>query len=162
MLFGGGNVVLPVAQKQLEGLVKPKQLCEFYAVARSLPGIVAPNFAALAGYKLGRLPGALAAVLGLVLPPVALIVLLAAGFDSIIYLKFVQSIFWGIGIGVVMLIFMGVQDIWETSVEDRFSFILFFAAFVMLAGFRVPPSAIVMMAIMFAVAMQMKSEEGAK
>ncbi len=159
MLFGGGNVILPVAQKRLD--FSQEELCEIYALCRSMPGIVAANFAVFTGYKMGGVAGSVAALLGLILPSFLMILALAAGFEKVIHLQFIQSIFWGVGVGVVMLIFMGVRDIWETSVKDRSDFILFFTAFLLLAGFRFPPSAIVIIAVAFGIAMQLKSKKEA-
>jgi chromate transporter len=156
LLFGGGNVILPVAQKYLR--FTQEELCEFYALARSMPGIVAPNFAVLTGYKMAGIGGAVLALLGLILPSFVMIVAVAAGFEKVIHLQFVQSIFWGVGIGVVMLIFMGVNEIWDSSVKGRLAFILFFTAFILSAGFRMPPAAIVLMAVAFGIATQLRAE----
>ncbi|MDR1169019.1 MAG: chromate transporter [Heliobacteriaceae bacterium] len=161
ILFGGGFVILPAAQAELaekKQWLTHEEICEFYALARSVPGIVAPNFSVFAGYKLKKIKGAIAALTGLIMPAFLSIVILAEIFEAVIHMKFVRSMFWGIGIGVVMLIFLSVKEMWENSVTEKLSFALFFAAFVLSACFKVSPSAIILTAAALGIALQLKNE----
>ena len=67
--------------------------------------------------------------------------------EEVIKLKFVQSVFWGVGIGVLILIFLAVKEIWKKSVVDKFSCWIFFIIFILSAGFKAPPAVLIILAI---------------
>lgn len=150
LLLGGGYVILPLLQSELvekKGWIDDDELCEFYALGQSVPGIIAANVSIFTGYRLRRTAGAIAATLGIVTPAFISIVVLAKILEEIIQLKFVQSIFWGVGIGVLILIFLAVKEIWKKSVVDKFSCWIFFLIFILSAGFKAPPAILIILAI---------------
>ncbi len=150
MLLGGGYVILPLLQSELvdkKGWIDSDGLCEYYALGQSVPGIIAANMSIFVGYKLKGQAGALAAVLGIVTPAFLAIVLIASILEEIVHLNFVQSIFWGVGIGVIMLLFLATREMWDKSIVDRFTGIVFLAAFILSACFKVSPAIIILLAI---------------
>ena len=150
MLLGGGYVILPLLQSELvdkKGWIDSDGLCEYYALGQSVPGIIAANMSIFVGYKLKGQAGALAAVLGIVTPSFLAIVLIASILEEIVHLNFVQSIFWGVGIGVIMLLFLATREMWDKSIVDRFTGIVFLAAFILSACFKVSPAIIILLAI---------------
>ena len=150
MLLGGGYVILPLLQSELvekKGWIDSDGLCEYYALGQSVPGIIAANMSIFVGYKLRGQIGALAAVLGIVSPAFLAIVLLASILEEIVHLTFIQSIFWGVGIGVILLVFLAAKEMWSKSIVDRFTCIVFFAAFILSSCFHVSPAIIIILAI---------------
>lgn len=150
MLLGGGYVILPLLQSELvekRGWIDSDGLCEYYALGQSVPGIIAANISIFVGYKLKGQAGALAAVLGIVAPAFLAIILIASMLEEIVHLSFIQSIFWGVGIGVIMLLFLATKEMWSKSIVDRFTCVMFFAAFILSAGFHVSPAIIIILAI---------------
>lgn len=150
LLLGGGYVILPLLQNELiekKQWITEDELCEFYALAQSVPGVIAPNTAVFIGYKLNKLKGAIAAIVGMVLPAFVSIIIIAKMMDEIIRLRFIQSIFWGVGIGVLILIFLAVKEMWKKSIVDKFSCVIFFTAFLLSAAFKGSPAAIIILAI---------------
>lgn len=150
LLLGGGYVILPLLQSELvdrKKWIDDNDLCEYYALGQSIPGIIAANVSIFVGYKLKRTAGALAAIMGIVTPAFVSIIILAKILEEVIKLKFVQSIFWGVGIGVLILIFLAVKEIWRKSVVDKFTCWIFFITFIFSAGFKAPPSVLVILAI---------------
>ena len=116
LLLGGGYVILPLLQSELvdkKGWATHDELCEFYALGQSLPGIIAANMSIFVGYKLLRQKGAFAAASGIITPAFLTIILIAKILEELINLKFIQSIFWGVGIGVVILILLAVKEMWN-------------------------------------------------
>ena len=150
LLLGGGYVILPLLQAELvdkKNWIDNEDLCEYYALGQSVPGVIAVNMSAFVGFRLRGFFGALAAVVGIVMPSFLAIVVIAGILDEIIGLKFIQSIFWGVGIGVLMLIFLAVKEMWLKSIVDRYTSWVFFFAFILSACFKVSPAILIVAAI---------------
>ncbi len=105
--IGGGYAMLPLIQKKVIEKRKWMNTDDFMdglALSQSLPGPIAVNIAAHTGYVLAGLPGAIAAVMGAVLPSFIAILLI-----SIFLYQFHQQPLWnrifaGIRPAVVALI----------------------------------------------------------
>lgn len=167
LLLGGGYVILPLLQSELvdkKHWIDDDELCEYYALSQSVPGIIAANVSIFVGYKLRRTIGAITAVAGIVTPAFVSIIVIARILEEIIQLKFIQSIFWGVGIGVLILIFLAVKEIWKKSVVDKFSCWIFFLTFILSACFKAPPAGLIILAIFIGLWLQVakKIEHGEK
>ncbi len=150
LLLGGGYVILPLLQSELvdkRDWVDNEELCEYYALGQSVPGVIAVNMSAFVGYKLLGFWGSVAAMFGIVLPSFLAIVIIARMLDEIVGLKFIQSIFWGVGIGVLMLIFLAVKEMWMKSIVDKYTSWVFFFVFILSACCKVSPGILIVAAI---------------
>lgn len=146
LLLGGGYVILPLLQSELvdkKCWTTQDELCEFYALGQSLPGIIAANMSIFVGYKLLGQRGAFAAASGIITPAFISIILIAKILEELINLKFIQSIFWGVGIGVIILVLLAVKEMWNKSVVDKFTMVVFMSAFILSACFKVSPVIII-------------------
>ena len=162
LLLGGGYVILPLLQSELvdkKGWIDSDGLCEYYALGQSVPGIIAANMSIFVGYKLRGQIGALAAVLGIVSPAFLAIVLLASILEEIVHLSFIQSIFWGVGIGVIMLLYLATKEMWNKSIIDKFTCIIFFASFILSACFKVSPALIIILSIIAGIIYRKKHQD---
>lgn len=162
MLLGGGYVILPLLQTELvskKGWLNNKDLCEYYAIAQSIPGIIAANTSLFVGYKLRGQLGALAALCGIVLPAFVAIIIIASILQEIMHLPFIQSIFYGIGIGVIMLILLAIMEMWNHSIVDKFSCGIFIGAFILSACFKVNPAIIIIASVIFGIFYKRKHPE---
>lgn len=149
-MLGGGYVILPLLQAELvdkKNWIDDDELCEYYALGQSVPGIIAANTAIFVGYKLRKTGGAIAATLGIVMPAFISIILIAKILEEVVKMKFIQSIFWGVGIAVVLLIYLAVKEMWRKSVVDKFTCWIFFITFILSACFKAPPAALIILAI---------------
>lgn len=158
LLLGGGYVILPLLQAELvdkRNWISDDELCEYYALGQSIPGIIAANVSIFVGYKLRGILGAISAIIGIVLPAFVAIIILARIMTEITGLGFIQNIFWGVSVGVMMLIFLSVKEIWRKSVIDNFSCFIFFLAFILSACFDISPAIIVLGAIFIGVWVQL-------
>lgn len=157
LLLGGGYVILPLLTSELvekKNWITSDELCEFYAIGASLPGIIAANTAIFTGRKLLGTKGAVAATVGMVLPAFLAIVLLATMLSEIINLPTTQHIFWGVGIGVIVLLFLAVKEMWKKSVNDKFSLTVYIVCTILALTRKVPLALIIVGALVCGITWQ--------
>jgi|InofroStandDraft_1065614.scaffolds.fasta_scaffold00014_171 chromate transporter len=154
LLLGGGYVILPLLTSELvdkKKWITSEELCEFYALGASLPGIIAANTAIFTGRKLLGTKGAIAATVGMVLPAFLAIVLFASILSELITKPSIQHIFWGVGIGVIVLLFLAVKEMWKKSVTDEFSLLTYTICLALALSGKIPPSITVIFALFFGI-----------
>ena len=157
LLLGGGYVILPLLTSELvdkKHWISSEELCEYYALGASLPGIIAANVAIFTGKKLLGLKGAIAATVGMILPAFLAIVLLASILSELVTKPSIQNLFWGVGIGVITLLFMAVKEMWSASVKDKFSLIVYLVCVVLALTSKVPLALIIIMALISGIIFQ--------
>lgn len=96
--FGGGYAVIPLIQYEIEahGWLTNSEFQEAVSLAGMAPGPIATNSATLIGYKSAGLAGAVATTLGMILPSLAAVILLAAVFFRQSRSKWFRSTFYGL------------------------------------------------------------------
>ena len=159
LLLGGGYVILPLLQSELvdkKHWIDDDTLCEYYALSQSVPGIIAANTAMFTGYKLRGTAGAFTATIGLVLPAFVSIIIIARILEQVVKMQFVQSIFWGVGIAVMILIYLAVKEMWRKSVVDKFSCGIFFLTYILSGVFKAPPAGLIILAIFIGLWLQVQ------
>lgn len=157
LLLGGGYVILPLLTSEIvekKHWITSDELCEFYALGASLPGIIAANTAIFTGGKLLGRKGAIAATIGVVLPSFLAIVLLASILSEIVDKPSVQHIFWGVGIGVITLLFLAVKEMWTKCVVDKFSICVYSVCLILAFTRVIPLSLIVILALVSGIIFQ--------
>ena len=77
--FGGGMAMVPLIQQQLAvfGLLTAREAIDMVAISQMTPGPFAVNAATFAGMRIGGLPGAAFATLGIIAPSILLMSVLA-------------------------------------------------------------------------------------
>lgn len=149
LLLGGGYVILPLLQSEIvnkKQWIDSEELCEYYALSQSLPGIIAVNTATFVGHKLKGLLGAFVATFGVILPAFLAIILLATLFQEIVNIGFIKNIFYGIGLGVILLLTLAVKEMWGKCIVDKFTCYVFLGAFILSSCFKMAPALIVILA----------------
>ena len=84
--FGGGYAMLPLIEQELiakRGWIEHKEFLDLLTLAQSVPGPIAINTSVFVGYKMRGLKGAVAALLGSVLPSFVIILAIALLFADI-------------------------------------------------------------------------------
>lgn len=111
--LGGGLAMIPVmaAESQRRSWLPEAEFWDIFARAQALPGPIALNMALLLGLRIAGPGGAALAALGVLIPPVASILLLAALIGAIgdsPYLKdFLDGAYWTVpGLAVAMIVRM--------------------------------------------------------
>lgn len=105
--FGGGYAMIPLIQHEVVNTHKwlsNKEFGDLLTLAQAAPGPISLNTAVFVGYKERRYLGALAAILGVVIPSFAIILLVAIFFSNIRHNHWVDAAFRGMRPAVVALI----------------------------------------------------------
>ena len=150
ILLGGGYVILPLLQSEFvekRGWLTHDELIEYYSISTSLPGVIAINTAVLTGNKLMGISGAITATCAIIMPAFLAIILLASILKEIVDKPPIQSIFWGIGIAVITLLYLAIKEMWKKSVNDKFSYAIYVICFLAALFFKIPPAIIIIGAI---------------
>ena len=152
-LLGGGYVIVPLLQKYIvedRKWLTGEELIDYYAMSQCIPGIIAGNIAILSGYKARKIPGAIAAITGIVMPSFFSILLLAHVLMNIVDYPVIQNAFWGIRISVIILILITIKDMWKKSVNSKFTYFVFFFILVSLFILPVSPAIIIVFSAILA------------
>ena len=105
--FGGGYAMLSLIENdcvEKKKWITHDEMMDVTVVAESTPGPIAINCATYVGYKKGRLPGAIIATLGMVLPSFIVILLISKFFDMFLEITWIANAFHGVKIAVGILI----------------------------------------------------------
>jgi chromate transporter len=96
--FGGGYAMIPIIEIEVlkKGWMTTQQFTDVIAVAGMSPGPIATNSAIFVGYQVQGIAGATAAGLGMVLPSLLLVIIIAIFFKRISNNKHVESAFYGL------------------------------------------------------------------
>lgn len=77
--FGGGQATIPLIQEEVvekSAWLTEEQFADYLAMGNTLPGPIATKMSVIIGYDIAGIPGALVALLGMVLPSTLAIILL--------------------------------------------------------------------------------------
>lgn len=153
-LIGGGYVILPLLRHYIveqRNWITENELIDYFAVSQCLPGIIAGNISVFTGYKVRKTIGAVAAIVGIILPSFLAILLLANLLLTVVDNKFVLSAFWGIRISVIILVILTIRDMWKQSVNSKFSYAMYILILLALIFFPVSPAIVIVAAAMISI-----------
>ena len=142
ILLGGGYVILPIMTNEFvdkRKLVSHDDIVDYFALAQSLPGIIAANMSMFIGYKLRGKWGAVTAMLGVTFMPFWCIVLLASIIGSLTENSYIQGALWGVGAAVIALIVLTVREMWQKSQRGIFFYTIFILTLLALLIFKLSP-----------------------
>jgi chromate transporter len=130
--FGGGYAMFPILQREIvekKNWVSNEKIIDYYAISQGLPGIIAVNVAVFIGCDKKKLPGGVAAALGVVSPCIVIITFIAAFLSNFQDNMFVKHAFAGIAVCVAALILDAVMGLWKKGVRNNLGIILFASVF---------------------------------
>jgi len=107
--FGGGYAMLPLIQAEVvrHGWMSLEELVNFVAVSESTPGPFAINISTYVGTSTAGIPGALCATLGVSLPSIIVILIVARVYDKFCRSRIVEGCLGGLRPATVGLIAAG-------------------------------------------------------
>ena len=130
--FGGGYAMIPLIEYETaekRNLVDKEEISDIVAIAESTPGPISINSATFIGYRTCGVLGAALATLGVVLPSLITILIIAFFLRHIMDNKYVQYAFFGIRAGVLALIVKAVVNFWKRADHGIFGWVVMIAAF---------------------------------
>ena len=147
--FGGGYAMLALLQKEIVEIHKwtdEEELLDYYAIAQCTPGVIAVNTATFVGVKQKGIIGGIVATLGLVLPSIVIITIIAAFLQNFMEYKIVEHILNGIKAVVGALIVNAVITIGKKAIVDKICIAVAVVSFIVSVFFDVSPVFIVIAA----------------
>ena len=129
--FGGGYAMLSLLQRVIVEKyhwATEEELTDYYAIGQCTPGIIAINTSTFIGYKLAKIPGAIAAGLGFLTPSILIITIIATFLENFAELPIVMHAFAGIRCCVCVLILDAVLKLGKKSVSSISAWIIFLVA----------------------------------
>ena len=105
--FGGGFVIVTLMKRKFvdeKQWITEQEMLDMTALAQSSPGAIAVNAAILVGWKVAGLAGMLVAVLGTILPPMAILAAISLGYQAFAGNRYVSLALRGMQSGVAAVI----------------------------------------------------------
>jgi len=155
LTFGGGYSMLPMIHRELvdkkQWLTKA-EVADIFSVGQCLPGIIACNAAVFVGCRHKGTLGGVVAALGVALPSVVVITVIATFFTGFADYPVVQSAMVGVRVCVSALIVNVVIKLWKHSIADTLAAIAFLAVFFASVLTSLPVAALVIAAGAYGIA----------
>ncbi|MDE5601577.1 MAG: chromate transporter [Clostridia bacterium] len=138
--FGGGYAMLTLIEAEVvdkHKWITKSELGDIFAIAESTPGPIAVNTATFIGTKQFGILGGIFATFGVVLPSFIIISVLSVILNLVKDNKWVNFLFRGIRVGVLVLIAKAVLSFFKDMRKTIFSFALMAISFVLVFFFDV-------------------------
>lgn len=129
--FGGGYAMIPLMQREFvdkNGWIANEDILDIFAVAQSVPGVIAINSSVMIGYRVAGLAGGLIAALGVTLPSLIMLSVITLVYQTFIDNEWVQAAMRGVRAGVVALILSAVLRMGREAAKTVFQWLLMLGA----------------------------------
>lgn len=118
--FGGGYGMISIVKDECidkKNWITNDEFVNLIAVAESTPGPIAVNMATYVGYKKSKIIGAIVSTLGVVLPSLIIIYIIATYLKDFLKYKVVANAFFGIRIAVAIIIVRTAYNLVKNEVK---------------------------------------------
>ena len=105
--FGGGFVIVTFMKRRFVDelhWISEQEMLDMIALAQSCPGPIAVNAAIQVGWKMGGFAGMIAAVLGTIIPPVAILSVISLFYRLFAENRYIALVLKGMSCGVAAVI----------------------------------------------------------
>lgn len=133
--FGGGYAMIPIIEREVvmkRQWITTQEMNDLLAIAGSAPGGVGVNASTFLGYRMGKISGAIAAVLGITLPTFMIVFALSAFYSFFQDQPKVQAAFQGIHGAVIGLIAVAAYRMGKNALFDRSTIVVAIGALITL------------------------------
>lgn len=120
--FGGGYAMLAIIEREIvekRKWIDEQEMSNLMSISGSAPGGVGVNCSAFIGYRLGKVPGAIAAVLGITLPTFLIVYVLSILYFFLQHEPKIQAAFKGINGAIVGMIGVAAYKMAKTALIDK-------------------------------------------
>lgn len=165
--FGGGFVIVTFMKRQFVDelhWIDEKEMLDMTALAQSSPGAIAVNAAILVGWKVGGFPGMLAAVLGTIIPPMAILSVISLFYQMFAANRYVALVLKGMQSGVAAVILDVSLSLGKNVLKDKVwaHYAVMACAFVATFFFKVNVIYVILCAAAVGVVLAVTSRKGGK
>ena len=160
LVLGGGYAIIAAAQEEFVRRRKwltEDDVLEMITVTQTVPGILACNSAVYVGWKLGGWVGAVAALLGAIIPSLVIIIAIAAVMSraqNFIQQPMVRGAFIGLIACIVGMVLATAIRMWKKVMTEPLAYLIAACGLVGLAVFKLPPVWLILGAIVVGIAAQ--------
>lgn len=151
---GGGYAMVGVIEDDLvnkQKLMTDNEFIETISICQSFPGPLAVTSSLFVGYRIAKLPGAIAALLGALLPPFVFVFILSTCFINFQHNLYVEYILKGIDATVPMLMLLAVVNFGKKMKKSTHNIIISLIALIALGVFNVNPAFIVIASAIYGI-----------
>ena len=154
--FGGGFVIISLMRKKMVvelGWINDEEMLDFITIAQSSPGPIAVNGSLMVGYHLARVPGALVAALGTVLPPMIVLTVVSLAYQAVADNQVIAAAFSGMRAVVAAIVLQVSWALFKPLAQKKrvLPIVLFIASFVALFVLRFNIMVVMIAIILFSV-----------
>ena len=152
--FGGGYGMISIVKDECidkKKWITNDEFVNLIAVAESTPGPIAVNMATYVGYKKAKLVGAVAATIGVVLPSLIIIYIIAIYLKDFLKYKIIANAFFGIRVAVSIIIIRTAYNLISNEVKNSsnkplilFLFLIYTIIFFAIEMFNINISSVVL------------------
>lgn len=165
--FGGGFVIVTFMKRRFVDelhWLEEQEMLDLTALAQSSPGAIAVNAAILVGWRIGGFAGMLVAVLGTILPPMAILSVISVCYAAFAANRYVALVLGGMQAGVAAVILDVVCGLGGRVIRERspLHLLVMAAAFAATVFFQVNVIGIILAAALVGVAAALARRKGAR
>jgi chromate transporter len=132
LTFGGGLAMLPLIQQEVvekQKWISQEEIVDVFAISQSVPGVIAINSAIFIGNKVAKIPGAVAAAFGVILPAFLSIVLILVALLRFQNNVYVEKALSGIRAASAGLILLAAIKLGKNILKNKLAWIIATASF---------------------------------
>ena len=132
--IGGGLAMLPLMQEEFvdkRKFLTEHEIVDVFALAQSIPGVIAVNASLLTGFKVAGIFGGIMAGIGVMMPSFIIILIIAPIFERVQNFEYVNKAFLGIKGAIAALILLSAYDMGKSVLNNKFTDILFILSFIL-------------------------------
>lgn len=133
--IGGGLAMLPIIRKvtvEQKNWLTEEEILDCFAICQSLPGVIAINAAIYIGNKKKGIAGAVASVIGVILPSFCIIIIILLFLGKIEDNLYVQGAFEGIKAASVALILVAAYRMGKQVLKGKLEYFIAITSFIII------------------------------
>lgn len=165
--FGGGFVIITfMKRKFVDELhwIDENEMLDLAALAQSSPGAIAVNAAILVGWRVADFPGMIVAVLGTIIPPMAILTIISFFYAAFAANPYVMLLLKGMQAGVAAVILDVVFELGAKVIKQKkpVYILLMVSAFIATFVFSINVMYIILAAILVGISLEFLKHKGGR